>query len=153
MSVEKYYNSISEGYGNLYEEEQKQKIETILNIVDIKGKVLDVGCGTCLLANYIEDYTGVDVSSKFVEHCKKKGLNVIKADAKNLPFKNKEFDWVVSITVLQDVDEIEKAVKEMKRVGKKLCISVLKKGNVRKVRELLRGAKEYDIGKDILFIK
>ena len=59
---------------------------------------------------------------------KKENLKVILYDGKKLPFKNKEFDIVISTTVLQDIKRPKKIIEEIKRVGSKYIISILKKG-------------------------
>lgn len=47
-----------------------------------KFSVLDVCCGDCFLANYIEHhkYRGIDVNTSFINYGRKKGLNVTFAD-------------------------------------------------------------------------
>lgn len=42
----------------------------------LKGRVLDIGCGSGRMAERCEDYTGVDITPSFVEFCIGRGLNV-----------------------------------------------------------------------------
>lgn len=42
----------------------------------LKGRVLDIGCGSGRMAEACDDYTGVDITPSFVEFCQDKGLNV-----------------------------------------------------------------------------
>lgn len=42
----------------------------------LKGRVLDIGCGTGRMASLCDDYTGVDITPSFVAYCQQQGLNV-----------------------------------------------------------------------------
>jgi hypothetical protein len=42
--------------------------------------VLDLCCGDCKLADYVPNYTGIDLNDNFVKHAKMRGINVIKLD-------------------------------------------------------------------------
>ncbi len=122
-----YYDKISKGYNELYGEEQLKKINIILNNIKIKksDKLLDVGCGTGFYLNLFKcNVTGVDPSEELLKQCKHK---TVKANAEELPFKDDEFDWVISITAIHNFKNIDKALDEIKRVGKHFVFSILKK--------------------------
>ncbi|MCG2586656.1 class I SAM-dependent methyltransferase [Massilia sp. TS11] len=96
-------------------------------------RILDIGCGKGFL---LYDFTkvvpgievvGVDVSEYAIANAKEEirdRLQVCNATA--LPFKDKEFDFVFSLNVMHNLHcyDLEKALKEMQRVGKKqyLCV-------------------------------
>ena len=98
------------------------------------SKILDVGCGKGFLLYEIQlllpgiKISGFDISrygiSKSMKTIKKK-LFVHKAQNK-YPFKKKEFDLVISIGCLHnlEINDLKKAVKEIIRVGKKAFILV-----------------------------
>ncbi len=122
-----WYNALSKGYDELYGEEQGRKYFEVLKRFDIKGKILDVGCGTGLFCKYVEDfYVGIDISEGMIEKCKERCENVIIADADYLPFKDGAFELCVSFTVLQDLPKPERAINEMIRVCKRIIISSVK---------------------------
>jgi protein-L-isoaspartate(D-aspartate) O-methyltransferase len=90
-------------------------------------KVLDIGCGKGFLVHDFEkvlpglNANGVDVSSYAVEN----GMPEVKgklqtANATKLPFKDHEFDLVVSINTLHNLrlPDLEDAFHEIQRVGK-----------------------------------
>jgi len=91
-------------------------------------QILDIGCGTGLLLQHINNYSknriyGVDISSKMVEVTRKKlsprmKKNVCVGDIEKLSFPDNFFDHVIASHVLQHVSDIKKALKEMKRVVK-----------------------------------
>jgi len=92
-------------------------------------KVLDAGCGTGYLCRLLAEkgarVTGVDLSKKFIEIAKqydnKKPLGVryLRADLAHIPeLTASSFNLVVSVYVLCDVRDYDKAIKEFARVLK-----------------------------------
>src|SRR5919112_5765347 len=63
---------------------------------DGPGELLDVGCGTGFHAHAFEDrawtMTGVDVSDDMLRLARERGVNVVRADAQDLPFGDGAFD-------------------------------------------------------------
>jgi len=96
----------------------------------MKGRVLDAGCGYGRNSVYFSDYVGVDFSPDFIELAKKKfpTKEFIQANLKELPFKDKEFDWAFCVSikamVINNLGEEEwgKMERELKRVAKKVMI-------------------------------
>ena len=126
-----YYNEIADGYSELHGEEQLKKAKIIQERLQPKPNdtLLDVGCGD---ASYLDifscDATGIDPSDELLE--KYKGdFQVLEGVAEALPFEDNSFDFVTSITAVQNFDSIEKGLAEIHRVGKgKFAISTLKRG-------------------------
>jgi ubiquinone/menaquinone biosynthesis C-methylase UbiE len=149
-----YYDKISEGYNELHKEEQLKKVKIIIKELNIKRteKILDVGCGTAFYSNLLKNYTGVDPSKGMLKQSK---ANVIQASAENLPFKDNEFDVVISITAAQNFKDLKKATKEIKRVAKKkIAISILKRSKkLSELKNLLKDFKMLEEDKDIIFLK
>lgn len=126
-----YYDTIAPAYQELYKEEQMEKIREILNLVDIKKDdlVLDLGCGSGFLEPFIKGYyIGLDISKELLR--KIKG-NKLLGDAKQLPFRDKSFDWIFCITVLQDIEDKAQVLREIKRVGKRSVITIFKRNYTR----------------------
>tara|TARA_A100001011_G_scaffold395945_1_gene492402 strand:+ start:1449 stop:2060 length:612 start_codon:yes stop_codon:yes gene_type:complete len=76
-------------------------------------KILDIGCGfnANKFANTICDVQ--DLKSYY------EGKNFIKLEKKELPFKDKEFDFVIASHVMEHVEDIEFFIKELERVSYK----------------------------------
>jgi len=105
----------------------------------VRGKtVLDVGCGTGLYSiRFSEagaDVTAVDISSRMIEIARRKAQDrgqyiwFDQADMSKLPYENRTFDVVLSITALEFSDDPLSALMEMARVlkpGGKLIVGVL----------------------------
>ena len=81
-------------------------------------KILDIGCG--YNANiYATTVCDVQDLSKFY-----KDKNFIKLNDKALPFKVKEFDFVISSHVLEHVEDVSFFIKELERISSKGYIEV-----------------------------
>ena len=152
----KYYDIIAKSYDELHEEEQKKKVGVIKKQLKINKdtKLLDVGCGTGTSSQFDCKVTGIDPSPELLKRGKKKypEIKFVKAYAEKLPFKNKSFDIVVSITAIQNFNNIEKGIKEIKRVGKnQFALSFLKKSKKAKdIEKIIRKEfKDYKIKKII----
>lgn len=87
----------------------------------VRGKdVLEVGCGTGLVMHRVAErarsVSGIDISSGMLRQARRRGLEVVQADATALPFSNEAFDVVYSLKVLAHIRDIERALDEMARV-------------------------------------
>ncbi|MBI4453439.1 methyltransferase domain-containing protein [Candidatus Woesearchaeota archaeon] len=167
-----YYDSISKGYEELHKEEQLNKINIIKQHINIKpnSKILDLGCGPYFSEwhkdkhnkNLNCEVTGLDPSNELLKLAAKKGINPVLGKAESLPFPNNYFDYVFSITAIQNFDDVEKALKEIKRVIKKsseVVITILKTSAKKEaitnlIRKHFNITKVIEEDKDIiLFIK
>ena len=89
---------------------------------------MEVGCGDGRSLNNIfsvtQNLVGVDYDPKAVKDAKKNfkefpKVRILEADAKNLPFKDEEFDFVICMTTFANFGPHKyKALEEMKRVLK-----------------------------------
>ena len=84
------------------------------------GRLLDVGCGTGVHTEALRergwDVTGIDQSEDMLRRARDRGLDVVKADATELPFEDGTFDAAVSLWTHTDVDGFQQAVGEIARV-------------------------------------
>ncbi|HOW87249.1 MAG TPA: class I SAM-dependent methyltransferase [Candidatus Omnitrophota bacterium] len=97
-------------------------------------KILDVGCGKGFLLYDLTkvvpgvQVTGLDISKYAVENAKEEVRSRLQVgNATALPFPDRSFDLVISITTLHNLYcyELEKALREIERVGKKnkyICV-------------------------------
>ena len=97
-------------------------------------RTLDLGCGEGRVARDLitagHTVAGVDAAPAMVEAARARdpGFEVHLADAAALPFEDGAFDLVVAFMSLQDVDDMEGAVREGARVlepGGCLCLAVV----------------------------
>ena len=132
-----YYDKISKSYNELHGEEQKKKMQIVLKYLPKNPKqrsILDVGCGTGLSTP--NEQCGIDPSEELIKQhigysdgrTNKQPMRIFLGSAEKMQFKDKQFNYVISLTALHHCD-IEKALNEIKRVGKKYILSILKKAN------------------------
>ena len=105
--------------------------------------------------------TGVDPSEGLLDIAKKKNIpdcTLVKGSAEELPFPDSSFDYVISVTAIHNFKDIEKGLKEMKRVGKKVFVfSILKKAKkFNEIREMVKDLfsveKEVDEEMDLVML-
>jgi len=154
-----YYNQISDGYDELHGEEQLKKARIIRDKIESKrgDKLLDVGCGTGSYLDIFDcDVTGIDPSQELISRYK--GTHqLLLGKAEDLEFEDNEFDIVISITSIHNFEDIEKGLKEIKRVGKKRFVfSVLKRSNKAElieklIKELFKIDEKIQEDKDIIY--
>jgi len=148
-----YYDTIAEGYNELHSREQLDKIKTILRHLQMSDEtVLDVGCGTALYAYLFRNYKGIDPSKGMLDES---SADVIKGVAEDLPFEDKSFDIVMSISAIHNFEDYKKGIAEMKRVAKKrIIITLLKKAKeFEEIKACLTDFKEIEHEIDSIFIK
>ena len=127
----RHYDELASIYDSLYLDEQGLKIKCSLEHVNFNGSdsVLDAGCGTGFLFEYIHrqvgHLVGVDLSIGLLRvalaHVKQSGMKsvlLVRADVDYLPFKERVFDKVFALTLLQDFSDLNATLKEMMRTTK-----------------------------------
>ncbi len=158
-----YYNEIALTYNELHGEEQKKKARIILKELlkqKKSGMLLDIGGGTGIATElFIEAYDCIliDPSERLLDVGSYK-MEKILAEAEQLPFADKKFDIIISLTALHHT-KLEKALSELKRIAKQdvlIAISFLKKSKkLEKFRELFKKdfpkTREIEEDKDIIF--
>ena len=106
---------------------KKRRFDKIMKLVALpenrKIKVLEVGCSNG--RDFIQflpkdrfEIWGADIDP----NCGVENINFVTADAENLPFRDGEFDLVVSIGLLEHIEPVEKlcrVIHEFERVGKR----------------------------------
>ena len=109
----------------------KTEYKVILDLIEEKARVLDVGCddGTLMASlkkNKNVDARGIEISKDKVQTCVSKGLTVIEGNAELdlKQFPNDSFDYVVLGQTLQAFVNPEIVIKELLRVGKKAIITI-----------------------------
>ncbi len=124
--IKRFYSLIAKLYANFLKISKSFQREIKSALPYIKGKnVLEIGIGTGYLASiYTQKYTGVgiDISTNMLkiakQNIKSHTFFLIKANAEYLPFPNSLFDTVIATYVFSSIKNIEKVLREIKRVLK-----------------------------------
>jgi SAM-dependent methyltransferase len=84
----------------------------------VRGRLIDIGCGTKpyadLLAPYATEHVGVDLSSTASE---KSNIDIL-CNAYKIPVKSESFDCALCTAVLEHLEEPEEAIRECYRLLK-----------------------------------
>ncbi len=109
--------------------------EAFLELLPPSGRrTLDLGCGEGRLSRDLKalghEVVGVDASPTMLAAAREadRDLELHRADAASLPFRDGSFDLVVAFMSLQDIDDVEGAVAEAGRVlvsAGRFCIAIV----------------------------
>ncbi len=116
-----YYNTPT---GKQIDILEKKAITSCLEKINSK-ELLELGCGTGHWTSFFSELhfkiTAIDIADSMLEIANKKNIpdcNIQKADVNHLPFENESYTLAASITMLEFVDDMDQALKEIFRVIK-----------------------------------
>ena len=168
--IRERYEATCRGYDELYRAEQYEKYMEALRRVKPRGLVLDAGCGTGLLLEYIAAYHGLDDVRGYVcldyspcmleiaawrmkVYCKGIPCTAILGNVERPPLSPRSFDVIYSFTVLDLVDDIPGSLQGLMRASRgPIVVSMLKKLPYKDVL-LEAGARVIGVtSKDVIFL-
>lgn len=144
MKLSAYYDSIAKEYDNLYYGNKLKWMREIENIVienEIKKDylVLDIGCGTGEQLAKLNNAVGLDISLNMAKIAHNKTNKfVVVGNAENLPFKSKTFDCVISFFGALNHVQLNRVLKEIRRVLKPDGILIFTVANVYDIRWIFK---------------
>ncbi|HLC67610.1 MAG TPA: class I SAM-dependent methyltransferase [archaeon] len=106
-------------------------IRSVKNIVDknTHGKtLLDIGCGDGHFLSYFKGYNryGIDLSREAIKKAKSHAQGEFRvSSAEKLPFKDNFFHALICMGSMEHFIDIERSLREMKRVSKKGAVVVI----------------------------
>ncbi len=140
--ISNYYNIISRSYDELYGDEQLSKYiitlsSKLINLNNMKN-ILDIGCGTGLLAKYLAKmigsenihYIGIEISYLLLRKANQNYENIlvdyILTDGEDPPIRVQSIDLITLYTVAHHFqDPIESIVRLIKKGGKSIIATFL----------------------------
>jgi SAM-dependent methyltransferase len=86
--------------------------------------ILEFGCGNGFQIPYFRELGKVTGTDIFIDRTKGGSSNsdMVECNISKAPFGDDRFDLIVSNHVIEHIRELDKAFKELKRIGKKDCI-------------------------------
>ena len=121
------YDESAQSYHRRYSQIQRMKYQAIVTYLE-RCPLVDVGIGTGIgLASIIEftPIVGVDWAIEMLRIALKQvrkinewnqSISLVCASAEALPFRNNVFPTVVSITVIQNLNNIQRGIQELIRI-------------------------------------
>jgi len=139
------------------------EIEAIKKFLPPMEKTIEIGAGTGRFSSDLGINYSIEPSFNMGLLAKSKGIKVIQAKGESLPFRNREFDAILIVTVLCFVRDIPIFLCELNRVLKEdgsLIIAVIDKNSpLGKIYEKKKNnhrfyqyAKFYDTNEVLLFL-
>lgn len=104
-----------------------KNIHKLVNDLTEEANILDIGCGTGEIISSIQERFGCnaignDISHKMIGHCNAKYINkrlrFEEGNILNLKYQTEHFDLVVSLSVIEWIENYERAIEEVSRVLK-----------------------------------
>ncbi len=109
----------------------EKKFGEASKFVQENSKVLDLGCNNGKLNDFLQkcEYYGVDIDKEMVSELTRKGIKAKKADLNKdeIPFKDKNFDYIIMLDVLEHLVNPAKLLsdsKEKLEKGGKMIITL-----------------------------
>lgn len=99
-------------------------IETYQKHGITEGEILDIGCGTGKLKEYLGEgftYKGIDISPSMIELAKKRGFEGFVGPVEDVitTFEDKSVDHITALASLNFVEDWENVAKQFERVARK----------------------------------
>lgn len=121
------YHSLNSHYANDQEAIQSQLLRSkgilkyLIGTFPKNKKLLDLGCGYgYIMQNFTQagyECSGIDPDKSCVDFAQNNSnLDVILGSSENLPYKDANFDIVISLGTLEHVSDLKKSLKEIWRV-------------------------------------
>ncbi len=119
MEVVELFDKYANRYDSWYDRHEdwfRKEIELIRKFVGDFELGLEVGVGTGRFALELGIKYGVDLSDRMLKLAKSRRVEVVKADARALPFRDDVFDLVLFAFTLCFLEDPTSALREAKRV-------------------------------------
>lgn len=115
------FDSYADRYENWFERNKfayGSELLAVKQLLPESGVGIEVGIGSGRFAEPLGIKIGVDPSIRMAEIARKRGIEVIAGIAEDLPIRDSRFDFVLLVTTICFLDDVEKALREAHRVMK-----------------------------------
>ena len=94
------------------------EIEAIRKVLPANGRGVEIGIGSGIFALSLGIKEGCDPSAAMREKAVERGISAIDGIAENLPYEDESIDFVLMVTTICFVDDVNKTFQEIFRVLK-----------------------------------
>jgi len=115
------FEVFSDEYDEWFEanrEKYELELRAVRHFIPDGSGGMEVGVGTGKFAAPLGIKTGVEPSQIMAEKARRLGIRVVDGVAEDLPFEDGSFDFVLMVTTICFVDDIDRAFREANRVIK-----------------------------------
>lgn len=108
-------------YENWFERNEyvyKSELKAVKHFIPANEKGLEVGVGSGKFAAPLGIQIGVEPSKEMRKLAEKRGIEVFDAAGEKLPFEDASFDFVLMVTTICFLTDVEQSFQEVKRVLK-----------------------------------
>jgi SAM-dependent methyltransferase len=92
------------------------ELHAVRELLPMKGSGIEIGIGTGRFAAPLGIQRGIEPSAAMAQLAREKGIEVLAGVAENLPFRDEEFDYVLMVTTVCFLDDMDQAFSEVRRV-------------------------------------
>jgi len=113
------FEAFSDAYEQWFEthrEAYELEVRAVKSLLPPVGRGLEVGVGSGRFAAPLGIAVGVEPSTQMAARARSRGIRVLKGVAENLPVSNASFDFVLMVTTICFVDDVDASLREALRV-------------------------------------
>jgi len=131
-----YFDTLVSEYEEWFVENQtllQSELLALKLVIPVGRKGIEIGIGSGIFAEKLSIKDGIDPSEMMLSIARRRGLDVVKGVAEDLPYPDTSFDFAVFITSLCFVDSPVKAIEEAHRILKQngeIIIAIIDKESV-----------------------
>src|SRR6056297_1001141 len=103
----------------------QSELKAVKNFIPDNKRGLEIGVGSGKFAAPLGIKTGVEPSKEMRKLAEERGIEVYDAVGESLPFENDSFDFVLMVTTICFLTDIDKSFQEVKRVLKERASFVI----------------------------
>lgn len=113
------FEALTDRYDEWFEANEavyQSEVAAVDRLVPERGYGIEIGVGTGRFAAPLGIDVGIDPAVNMLEYARSRGIGVIRGVAEQLPFTDRTFDTALLVTTICFVDDVDRTVREAKRV-------------------------------------
>ena len=111
----------------------RSELRALEHFIPGNKRGIEIGIGTGMFAEQLGIEIGVDPSAAMAKRAREKGLDVVIGRAEKLSFRHRSFDFVLMVTTVCFIDDVEKGFSEVHRIlksGGQFIIGMIDRGSL-----------------------